>query len=132
MNRIHNCSHNFYLHVAKLFYAMASIDGQTRDEEYKTLKETLHKEWKNNYKGKQPIVDEILNCFQSIHKEKNSSEDSFQEFVVYKEKHERFFTNQIRKTLWEVCCSIADAVNKKNKHELIMLVYVGKSLGFVK
>lgn len=132
MDRIHNCSHNFYLHIAKLFYAMASTDGSIREEEYDSLKKTLYREWTQTYKGKKPIVGEILSCFQQIRKQNNNSENSYQEFLSYKRKHEKFFTKQIKKTLWKVCCAIADAVNKKNKHELIMLVHEGKKLGFVK
>ena len=45
MNRVYNCCHNFYLHIAKLFYAIASVDGNVRDEECITLEETLKREW---------------------------------------------------------------------------------------
>jgi len=132
MERLINCCHDFYLHVAKLFYAVANIDGNIREEEYDALKNTLKNEWIHKYKGKKPVVDEILNCFQLIVDQKEKAEDSFKEFIAYKKKHEKLFTNQMKNTLWQVSCEIADSVNKKNKSELIILVHLGKQLGLMK
>lgn len=132
MNRAQNCCHNFYLHIAKLFYAIAFVDGEVRDEEKAALEETLYREWIYIYKGKRDVVKQIIDCFQQIFIEKPSSEEAFYEFVNYKKQHEKLFTNQMKNTLWEVSCSIADAVNKKNKSELIMLVHLGKNLGLMK
>lgn len=132
MNRIHNCCHSFYLHIAKLFYAVASIDGEIRDEEYQAFKEALKKEWLDNRNGKKEVVDEVIKCFQEIQKREEIAQDCFREFLAYKKEHEKLFTKSMKNVLWEVSCVIADSVNKKNKSELIILVHLGKSLGLVK
>lgn len=132
MHNIQNSYDHFYLHVAKLFYAIAAVDGNIREEECKMMEELLQREWLLTYKGKKDIVIKILNYFYEIRAQSPNSMEAFKEFAVYKEQHEKFFTTQMRNTLWEVSCAIADIVNKKNKSELIMLVYIGKSLGVMK
>ncbi len=128
---IHSCD-SFYCQVAKAFYAVAFIDGEIREEEHVSLKETLKKEWLQKHKGRKEVVDQIVRCFEHLKKEKRKATDCFQEFVIYKKEHEKLFTNPMRSTIWEVACCIADAVNKKNKSELILLAHLGKHLGFIK
>lgn len=132
MHRIRNCCDQFYLHIAKLFYAMASIDGSIRDDECASMEQELRSEWLTVYKGKKDIVEVIVNCFYEIREEGVSAQQAFDDFVDYKKAHERLFTKQMKKTLWEVSCIIADTVNKKNKSELILLVHLGKELGIMK
>lgn len=132
MHRIRNCCQNFYFHVAKLFYAVASIDGSIRDDECKSLEQALRNEWLTVYKGKRDIVEEIVRCFYEIRETGVRAQQAFDEFVLYKKAHERLFTKQMKKTLWEVSCIMADTVNKKNKSELILLVHLGKELGLIK
>lgn len=131
MNGWINCCESFYCHVAKAFYAVALIDGEIRDEEYSTFKETLRKEWLKKYKGRKEVVEEIESCFDRLKKEKRIATDCFHEFVSYKQEHEQLFTNPMRSTIWEVACSIADVVNKKNKSELILLAHLGRHLGLI-
>ena len=132
MKDVENCCCNFYLHVAKLFYAIAYIDGQIRKEEEEALKLALKNEWLKKYQGKTEVVDEILQNFYVLKREKKNAQESFYEFVQYMKHHEKLFNIPMRNTLWEVSCSIADVVNKKNKSELILLVHLGKQLGIMK
>ena len=132
MKDVENCCCNFYLNVAKLFYAIAFIDGQIREEEERELKNALKKEWLKKYKGKTEVVDEILQNFFVLKKENKDAQVCFYEFVKYMNQHEKLFNIPMRNTLWEVSCSIADKVNKKNKSELILLVHLGKQLGIMK
>lgn len=132
MNEWIHSRDNFYCQVAKAFYAIALIDGEIREEEYASFKESLKKEWLQKYNGRKEVVDEIISCFKRLTEEKRMATDCFQDFVMFKKKHEELFTNPVRSTIWEVACCIADAVNKKNKSELILLAHLGKHLGFVK
>lgn len=132
MERLINCCHNFYFHIAKLFYAVAFIDGEIREEEYESLKNILKKEWLQKRSRKKEVVEEIIHCFDLLKKENENAFDCFQEFVRYKNEHEKLFINQTKNILWEVSCCIADSVNKKNKSELILLARLGKQLGLMK
>ncbi|MDT7831028.1 hypothetical protein RQM59_01480 [Flavobacteriaceae bacterium S356] len=132
MNPWTTCCHSFYCNVAKVFYAIAYIDGEIRDEEYTSFKEALKKEWVEKHKGRREVVDEIVARFEALKKEKRIAVDCFQEFVAYKKEHEKLFTNPMRSTIWELACSIADVVNKKNKSELILLAHLGRHLGLIK
>lgn len=129
MKDIQNCCCNFYLHIAKLFYAVAYIDGSIRKEEMEELETTLRKEWLQKYEGKEEVVREILKNFSLLQKEKKNAPESFYEFTLYKKNHEALFSIPMRNTLWEVSCAIADKVHKKNKRELIVLANLGKHLG---
>ena len=129
---IYNYDDDFYLHVAKMFYAVAYIDGMIRTEEIQELECSLRKEWVHRYQGSAQVVNKILKNFHVL-KEKNGGADkSFQEFVQYKKENEALFRIPIRNTLWEVSCAVADIVHKKNKSELILLVHLGKHLGIMK
>lgn len=123
---------NFYKNIAKLFYAIASVDGRVRPEEIEALKESLHHEWLKKQKGKEEVVHEILQNFNEIYKERRGATECFYEFVKYMNQHEELFTIPMRNTLWEVSCIVADRVNNKNKSELILLARLGKQLGLIK
>ena len=132
MNSWTTCCHSFYCNVAKVFYAVSFIDGEIRDKEYVTFKETLRKEWLKKHKGRREVVEEIESCFDLLWREKRIAADCFQEFVTYKQEREKVFTNPMRSTIWEGACAIADGVNKKNKSELILLAHLGRHLGLIK
>ncbi len=132
MKSIENCCCDFYLHVAKLFYAVAYIDGEIREEEVQELDLSLHKEWLQKYQGREEVVDEILENFSKLQKTKPNADESFYEFLQYKKEHDTLFSIPMRNTLWEVSCAIADKVHRKNKSELILLVNLGKALGVMK
>jgi uncharacterized tellurite resistance protein B-like protein len=132
MEYIYTYSDNFYLHVAKLFYAVAYIDGHIREEEVQALEYTLRKEWQHKYQGRAKVVDEILKNFYKLQEDPRDADESFYEFVQYKKDNEQLFSIPMRNTLWEVSCAVADKVHKKNKSELILLVNLGKQLGIMK
>lgn len=132
MKSIENCCCDFYLHVAKLFYAVAYIDGEIREEEVQELDLSLHKEWLQKYQGREEVVDEILENFSKLQNTKPNADESFYEFLQYKKEHDTLFSIPMRNTLWEVSCAIADKVHRKNKSELILLVHLGKALGVMK
>jgi hypothetical protein len=132
MEYVYHYSDQFYLHVAKLFYSIAYIDGQIRTEEVQELEYSLRKEWQHKYQGKSRVVDEILKHFYLLQEEHRSADENFYEFLQYKKENEELFSIPMRNTLWEVSCAIADRVHKKNKSELILLVNLGKQLGMMK
>lgn len=132
MEYLYNYSDPFYLHVAKLFYAVAYIDGKIRAEEVQELEYSLRKEWQHKYQGRAQVVDEILKNFQLLKEENKDADESFYQFIQYKKEHEELFSISMRNTLWEVSCAVADKVHKKNKSELILLVNLGKQLGIMK
>jgi hypothetical protein len=132
MRDIKNCCDNYYLHVAKLFYAMAFIDKTVREEEVEALKEALKQELLPKYKNREEVVTEILKNFDNIKAQQRIAEECFHEFVAYKKENEAFFVSGTNNMLWEVSCRITDSVNKKNKSELILLVRLGKQLGVLK
>lgn len=132
MDRIQNCCCNFYKHIAKVFYAMAFIDGEIRPEEVEIFEQTLRQLWLKKYPQKEDAVKKIIEGFADLQAQQKDADESFYEFVLYKKEHENLFTNSMRNILWEISCEIADRVNKKNKSELILLVHLGKELGIVK
>ena len=56
MKDVENCCCNFYFHVAKLFYAIAFIDGEIREEEEEALSFALKNEWLKKYQGKMKLL----------------------------------------------------------------------------
>lgn len=131
MNSIGKGLDEFYLHIAKLFYAVAYIDGEIRSEEVQELDDSLHHEWIQKYQGKEKVVDEILAQFSHLHKVRPDADESFYEFLQYLKENPTLFTAPLRSTLWEVSSAIAHKVHKKNKSELILLVHLGKALGIM-
>ena len=132
MDRIQNCCCNFYKHVAKVFYAMAFIDGEIRPEEFEAFEQTLKQQWLKKYPKKEDAVKKIIESFKNLRVQQRDADECFYEFVLYKKEHENLFTNSMRNILWEISCVIADRVNKKNKSELILLARLGKQLGLIK
>lgn len=132
MKSVENCCCDFYLHVAKLFYSVAYIDGEIHTEEVQELDASLRKEWLQKYQGREEVVDEILSNFTELQESKPNADETFYEFLQYKKEHESLFSIPMRNTIWEVSCAIAHKVHKKNKSELILLVHLGKALGVMK
>tara|TARA_R110000787_G_scaffold196454_1_gene307789 strand:+ start:9465 stop:9863 length:399 start_codon:yes stop_codon:yes gene_type:complete len=132
MKRVINCCYDFYHSIGKLFYAVAAIDGTIRQEEYKLFIEKLRSEFISKKGLKKEAIKEIIHHFQCIYLEKPSPEESFRDFLNYKKTHSLLFTDPMTLAIWEVACTISEAVNHKNKSELILLARLGKGLGIMK
>ncbi|WP_372756462.1 hypothetical protein [Mariniflexile sp.] len=120
-----NLNLSFYQNVAKLFYAIAAADKFVHPKEYTALKEIVSKEWlsvddtEDEYKTDAAYQIEIV--FDWLVTQDKDAETCFQEFIIYKNEHEYFFTGKMNSLILKTAASITSAFSGQNKSELIML-----------
>ena len=119
-------AHNFYQNLGKLFYAIAAIDNNVRDEELNRLKEIVKKEWLTavfiDEVIKADIEQSIINTFKWLHNDNEyNAEACYNSFLTFKRAHESLFTDEKSKLILKTARVIAASFSKVNKSELIIL-----------
>lgn len=123
----------FYQNLGKLFYAIAAVDKNVREEEYDKLKEIVKSEWL--------AVDEIEDDFHTdaayqiefvfdwLYKEdKLDARIWYEDFITYKDEQPHLFPKAIKQLILKTANAVADSFLGKNKSELIMLAKLEMSL----
>ena len=121
-----NLNIKFYQNLGKLFYAVAAVDKNVKEEEYNKLKEIVKSEWL--------AVDEIEDDFHTdaayqieivfdwlYKEEKLDAKIWFEEFVSYKNEQPHLFPKSIKQLILKTANAVAASFSGKNKSELIML-----------
>lgn len=115
----------FYQNLAKLFYAISASDKMVREEEFSALKEIVLKEWVavDDYKDMfdTDAAYQIVIVFDWLNHKHLNAVECYEEFIVYKNEHAYFFTNNINALILSTANAIAYSFSTKNKSELIML-----------
>jgi len=127
----------FYQNLGKLFYAIAAVDNNVRDEELDKLKKVVKKEWLTTNliddRLKINIEDSIINTFKWLHDDNEyNAETCYNSFLNFKKEHERLFTNEINTLILKTARAIAVSFSKVNKSELIMLAKLDMELKNIK
>ena len=123
----------FYQNLGKLFYAIAAVDRNVREEEYDKLKEVVKSKWL--------AVDEIEDDFHTdaayqiefvfdwlYKEEKLDAKKWFKDFIAYKDEQPHLFPKKIKQLILNTANAVADSFLGKNKSELIMLAKLEMSL----
>ena len=119
-------THKFYQNLGKLFYAIAAVDKEVRDEEFDRLKTIVKDQWLDV----DPITDEfdtdaayeIEFVFDYLKSEEHTNINSFyKDFVDYKNEQKHLFTAEIKKLILKTANAIAASFSGINKSELILL-----------
>lgn len=118
----------FYVHLGKLFYAVAAADKVVREEEIKTLKEIVQREWvlieddKDEFGTDTSYQIEII--FDWLDENQPKAEEAFLEFKDYLKEHPSRYSMQIKNLIWKTANEIAISFAGKNKAEVIMLAKI--------
>ena len=125
--------HKFYQNLGKLFYAIAAIDGNVREEELDKLKGVVKKEWLTTNLiddgFKKSAEQSIINTFKWLHDDNEyNAETCYNSFLTFKKEHESLFTNDINALILITTRAIAAAFSKVNKSELILLAKLDMEL----
>jgi len=126
-------AHEFYQNLAKLFYAIAAVDNNVRDEELDILKDIIREEWLTtnliNDSLKINIEDSIINTFKWLHIDSEyTAKACFNSFLTFKKKHESLFTDDINRLVLKTARVVAYSFSKVNKSELILLAKLSLAL----
>ena len=116
----------FYQNLGKLFYAIAAVDKQVRDEEFDKLKELVKKHWlevdsiEDSYLTDAAFQIEFV--FDWLFKEENlNTKSCYNAFLNYKNEQPHLFTDSIKKLILKTAGAIAASFSGVNKSELIIL-----------
>lgn len=107
----------FYQNLGKLFYAIAASDNSVNAIEVQSLIGIVKTEW-SSYKD----ASQILEVFNWLNLDKDYDADvCFNNFVAYKKRNEKLFTDSVKKLVYKTANEIALSFAGRNKSELIML-----------
>jgi len=128
-----NLNIKFYQNLGKLFYAIAAVDKNVREEEYDKLKEIVKTEWlavdkiEDDFHTDAAYQIEIV--FDWLYKEeKLDAKMWFDDFIAYKVEQPHLFPKVIKQLILKTANAVAASFLGKNKSELIMLAKLEMSL----
>lgn len=120
-----NTAQKFYQNLGNLFYAIAAADNEVNEEEIKTLKSIVEKEWvkldeiKDEFGTDSAYQIEII--FDWLDENQPDAEEAFAEFKDYRIEHENLFDEETDQLIWKTAYRIALSFAGKNEDEMIML-----------
>lgn len=116
---------SFYIHLGKLFYAVAAVDKVVKEEEVDTLKEIVENQWLKFDKFEDEFGTDAAYQIEIIFDwlDENDPEpgEAYLEFEDYYKEHQRLFTPKVKQMIWKTADAIAASYAGKNKSELILL-----------
>ncbi|MBC8757056.1 hypothetical protein H2O64_20455 [Kordia sp. YSTF-M3] len=115
----------FYQHLAKLFYAIASIDKKIQKVEVETLKKEISVfNTITNLKMVNADIDpehHIMATFDLLYFEEADGQTCYDDFIAFKKNYEALFTASLKKEILEISGKIAASFSNLNKSELMLL-----------
>lgn len=116
----------FYQNLGKLFYAIAGIDRNVREEELEKLKDIVKREWMNSnpYKdvSETHIEAAIIDTFKWLQTDNEyNAEACYNSFLIYLKENIELFTADINQLIIKTARAIAYSFSGINKNELILL-----------
>lgn len=111
----------FCLHLAQLFYAVASADNEVAVEEMNALKLMVKKEWVSGNILSNSQARVLLSTFSQLAESRADSNQCFQTFKLYIENNHIKIAAPVKNLIWKTAERIASSYAHKNKSELIVL-----------
>lgn len=109
----------FFEHLGKLFFAIASADRTIEVIEIETFKEVIKDQW--SFIANKDLK-QIEFIFDNLVKEgKLKSEACYLDFITYKNEHNKLFTSTLKSLILKTSSTIASSFSGRNKSELIIL-----------
>lgn len=114
-----------YQNLGKLFYAIAAADNLVHQDEIKTLKNIVEKDWvkvddlRDEFGTDAAYFIEIM--FDWMDEVHPPAYQAFYEFKEFKKENEHLFTPQINQLIWKTADSIAYSFEGKKPEEQTML-----------
>lgn len=118
----------FCNNLAKLFYAIASIDKVVKEEEVVFFKTNLEKQMKSFDYFKNDNVNMIFSEFNSLLNSKAEPNECFKDFKSYYKKNSNLFSQTLKDSIWKIADGIAASSAGKNKSEVILLAKLKQDL----
>jgi hypothetical protein len=115
----------FYQNLGKLFYAIASVDNNVKEEEFLKLQEIVKRDWLSidlidNMHDIEP-GNLIINTFSWLRNDNEyDAETCFNSFLKFKKEKEYLFSSKINSLILKTAGAIAASYSGTNKSELIM------------
>lgn len=115
----------FYQNLGRLFYAIAFIDNNVREEEIGALKKLITSTWlplKNQpdaYGDDSAFQIEIV--FNWLDSEVYEAQECYDTFKEYYKLNTHIFTDLIKEKISKTASAIANAFSDVNKSELVLL-----------
>lgn len=116
---------HFYYSLGKLFYAIAFVDKQVRDEEFSKLQLCILDYWldlddlEDTFGSDAAYLIEIV--FEGVEAFEEDAQDMYEEFVSYYRELRHFFTPEVKSIILKTGLAIAHSFAGINKSELVML-----------
>ena len=111
----------FCMHLAQLFYAVASADNVVAEEEVNTLKLMIKKEWVSGNILSNSQAEVLFSAFNQLAESRADSNQCFQTFKLYIENNHIKIAAPVKSLIWKTAERIASSYAHKNKSELIVL-----------
>lgn len=126
MNSENNITLQFYQNLGKLFYAIAAVDNNVKEEEIRAVKKLVENHWlqtaTKNTTTKSDAKNAILDTFNKFCSYKEyQPEACYDSFINFKKENESIFTDAINSLILKTTREIATSFSGQNKSELIML-----------
>jgi LPS O-antigen subunit length determinant protein (WzzB/FepE family) len=113
----------FYVSVAHLFYAVATIDKNFAKQEKKTIVELVEQYFSQEIDHEQS-TEIIYQTLRFLIQKEFTADEAYQKFVKYFEFNKEQFDDQVLHKILVTCHEIADSFSSKNKSELILLARI--------
>jgi hypothetical protein len=125
MKPSHQTMTRFYEHLGKVFYCIAAIDKNVREEEIMKLKQIVKNEWlplENSFNEfGDDTAYEIEIVFDWLTTNKCDFKTIIPDFKIFREEHRSLFTNEINALILKTANSIATSFSGKNKTEHVLI-----------
>lgn len=121
-----------YENIGKLFYAVAVCDGTVHIKEWDKMEEIVKNDWlyvddfTDRYGTDAAHKIEIV--FDWLLEAEKTSEECFQEFKDFYNKHPHAFNKEIKSLTIKTANAIANSFSGKNKSEVILLAKINMLL----
>ncbi|OEK01008.1 hypothetical protein BFP97_05550 [Roseivirga sp. 4D4] len=110
----------FYENLARLFYAMATVDNHVRTVEKRKIKEIIETEWddtSSSLDSNQVMYSQLKVLFE----EAFDKEEAFQLFKAYFLAHRETFTKDLKRKIMHGVNQIANAFGGTSKSESVLV-----------
>ena len=111
---------DFYLSLAHLFYAIASVDNRIESQEKKRINDLIETHWEieiDGIDGKSILYSTLKKLFKG----KMKSEEAYMVFSDFFDKNRESFSKELKKLILDNTTKIALSVSEINKSESILI-----------
>lgn len=125
MKPSHKTMTHFYEHLGKVFYSIAAIDKNIREEEIEKLKQIIKTEWlplENSFNEfGDDTAYEIEIVFDWLVANEWEFDSVLSDFKIFRAEHPHLFTPEINALILKTANAIASSFSGKNKSEHVLI-----------